>query len=71
MKFNKDNTMENDAMVLVGYPHHYKATAASNYYAFLTNARAYKAIDAANKVDAFEIIRANFGDCEIIDKAVS
>lgn len=58
-------------MVLVGYPGHYKTTTAENYYAYLTNARRYTHIDAPNKVDAMDIIRANFPGCNIIDKAVS
>lgn len=62
-----DNTI-----VLTGYPGAYKCTAAQNYYARLTNERAYTNIEAPNKVDAMEIIRANFPDCKIIvDKAVS
>lgn len=60
-----------DTMVLVGAPGAYKCTTARNYYTRPTNARAYSNIAAPNKVDAMEIIRANFPGCEIIDKAVS
>lgn len=66
----KNNGIDN-AVVLVGYPGHYKVTPAANHFAYITNARAYKLVDAANKVDAMEVIRANYPDCEIIDKAVS
>lgn len=66
-----ENNGIDNAVVLVGYPRHYKITTARNHFAPISNARAYKQIDAANKVDAMEIVRANFGDCEIIDKAVS
>lgn len=61
----------NNTIVLIGYPNNYKCTTATNYYARPTNARAYTNISAPNKVDALEIIRANFPDCEILDKAVS
>lgn len=61
----------NNTIILVGYPNNYKCTAAKNHYAYFTDARAYTRLDAANKVDALEIIRHNFPDCEVIDKAVS
>lgn len=61
----------NNTMVLTGYPGHYETTTARNYYARLTNKRAYSKLSAVNKVDALEILRANFPDCEIVDKAVS
>ena len=66
-----ENNGIDNAVVLVGYPRHYKITTARNHFAPVSNARASTEIDAAIQVVAMEIIRANFGDCEIVDKAVS
>ena len=67
----QNNTYGADEMVLVGYPGAYKVTTARNHFAYVSNGRAYAKLDAANKVDAMEIIRHNFPGCVIIDKAVA